>query len=207
MNQLQSQPSGLTADPDRTELTIILDSSGSMSPMAQAAVCGFDAFVTSQLSNSSALLSLYTFSDDVANIFASQPLPSIKPLIFNPEGRTALLDGIGRAITDTLRKPPTRNAVFLIISDGLENFSRVYAKSLIRQMIEHCQNTLGWKFAFLGAADYAWREALELGIPQNHTATYTPDADGMQQLFVRLAAAVNQLKLTGEFRLLPEHRN
>ena len=70
---------------------------------------------------------------------------------------TALYDGIGTAI-DKIgswynEQPEDKRGgekIFVIITDGEENYSKEYKLSKIREMMKLQENDYGWKFIYLG---------------------------------------------------------
>jgi hypothetical protein len=65
--------------------------------------------------------------------------------------------------------------VFVVMTDGLENSSREFSKSRIREMIKHQQEKYGWQFTFLGADQDAFAEADALGIDPAGAARFKKD--------------------------------
>jgi hypothetical protein len=92
---------------------------------------------------------------------------------------TALLDAVGRAINETGARLAAMEetdrpglVVFVVMTDGLENSSREFTRSTIKEMIERQQKVYNWHFTFLGANQDAFAEAQSLGINQAGAADY-----------------------------------
>jgi hypothetical protein len=107
------------------------------------------------------------------------PIGQVPKYNLVPRGATALLDAIGRAINETGERLSKMNetdrpglVVFVVMTDGLENSSREFSKSRIKEMIQHQQEKYGWQFTFLGADQDAFAEADALGIDQAGAARF-----------------------------------
>ena len=91
-----------------TDITIILDSSGSMNAIAGATIDGFNRLVAEQQAlPGEVTLTLVQFNDGYRVVFQAVPIrdvPALKPQDYRPAGTTALLDAIGRTIDDTGRR-------------------------------------------------------------------------------------------------------
>ena len=92
-------------NPHLTKIAYILDRSGSMGSMQQAAITGFNRFVSSQLDVAGeARLTLVQFDDCYEVHVLALPIeqvPQLDTRSYVPRGSTALLDAIGRTIVET----------------------------------------------------------------------------------------------------------
>ena len=95
-------------NPLLSEIVYILDRSGSMQPMQEAAVSAFNDFLAAQLTvPGQARLTLVQFDDAYEVPVAARDLrevPQLTAATYIPRGSTALLDAIGRAIQETDRR-------------------------------------------------------------------------------------------------------
>jgi len=145
-----------------TEIAYLLDRSGSMEPMREAAVTAFNDFLRVQLEvPGDARLTLVQF-DDAYEIHAdARPLQDVSPLTaatYQPRGSTALLDAIGRTILDFDRRLAALSeteqpgkVIFAIFTDGQENASREFTHPQIGDLIRQHREARGWEFLFLAA--------------------------------------------------------
>jgi hypothetical protein len=177
-------------NPNLTEILFILDRSGSMAPLTESAISGFNNFLREQAAEPGhARLTLMLFDDRFEYPVSSLPLPEITPLdttVFVPRGSTALLDAMGTGI-DQLGKrlaslpeadrPAT--VIVAILTDGEENASAVYKWSDVQQRIRHQTEAYHWHFLFLGANQDAIATAAKVGIQAQNTANWTADAQGI----------------------------
>ncbi len=139
-------------------IAVLLDRSGSMSPIRDDVVGGFEQFISDQRADPSpARVTLVQFDSQDPHdvIIDAQPLDSVDTSTvaeqYNPRGGTPLLDAAARLIRrlddDHL---PDEDRVVAIITDGFENASRTTTLEQITRMIETRQQD-GWAFVFLGA--------------------------------------------------------
>jgi len=142
----------------KTDITVIMDRSGSMQAMQEEAVESFNRFLNSQQEASGkAKFSLVQFNHVVAQQCSGIPLDEAHQLDhenYVPSGRTALLDAVGCTIVETKKRLAGKKkwqVVVVVITDGMENASQEYSGKEIKKLIKQCEDTLGWKFMFLAA--------------------------------------------------------
>ena len=117
-----------------TDITVVLDRSGSMTTVMHDVTGGFDKFIEEQKKvQGEALLTLVQFDTEYEFVHKAKNIKDIPKLEFMPRGMTALLDAMGRAITETgerLRNMKEEDrpgkVICLIITDGQENSSKEY---------------------------------------------------------------------------------
>lgn len=185
-----------------TELTLILDRSGSMQSIADDAIGGFNTFIEAQRREPDpARFSLVLFDDQYEVPWKSVPLVEV-PLLtrktFVPRGSTALLDAIGRTLKKmsesfARRKPADRpdKVIVAILTDGQENASRTYSQLHIADLIA-AKRALGWEFVFLAANQDAIASAAALNIPREDAATFVSDSAGTGAVFCEMAHRVSE---------------
>ena len=174
-----------------TDITVVLDRSGSMSTVEKDTIGGFNQFIKDQKNvKGSANLTLVQFDTEYEFVHRAMPIETIPALEFHPRGGTALLDAIGRAIHETgerLRNIPEYDrpskVIFVILTDGEENSSKEYTKEKINKMITHQRDIYKWEFVFLGANQDAIGEAAKIGIFANNAMTYAATAGGISAAF------------------------
>lgn len=166
-----------------TDITLVVDRSGSMQAIREDAQGGINAFIQDQAKQpGEALLTLVQFDTDYDFVHRGVPIAKAPPFELVPRGATALLDAVGRAINETgarLAQMPEADrpglVVFVVTTDGQENSSREFTKSQIKEMIERQQSQYNWQFTFLGANQDAFAEAGQMGIAAVGTAGYGYD--------------------------------
>ncbi|MEP4076972.1 vWA domain-containing protein [Haloferula sp.] len=161
-----------------TEIAYVLDRSGSMNSMTEAAIAGFNEFLNEQrAAPGQANLSLMLFDNEFLNPCLRTPLPEVPELTtqtYVPRGMTALLDAIGMTIDKlgkSLAAEPEENrpgkVVVAIFTDGYENASKEYTFEKIHEMITHQRSEYQWEFLFLGANEDAIATATDMGIDRS----------------------------------------
>lgn len=191
-----------------TDITIVLDRSGSMSSIRNDMIGGFNEFIKEQRLTTNIAkvnITLYRFDDIFETVYQEQNVNNdivfLSEENFTPRGATALLEAVGRAITltgDRLRRMPESErpdkVVFMIITDGHENASNVefsYAK--IAEMIKHQTEKYKWNFTFLGANQDAIASAASIGIGTHAALTYTANSGGVRGACAVASAGIGNL--------------
>lgn len=157
---------------DLTDITLVVDRSGSMQDIRTDAEGGVNAFIEEQAGEpGKALLTLVQFDTEYDFVHTGVPLEDVPKYRLAPRSMTALLDAVGRAINETddrlskldeSEKPGL--VLFVITTDGLENSSVEFTKSQVREMVKRQQEEHDWHFTFLGANQDAFQEAGGLGV-------------------------------------------
>ena len=167
---------------DLTDITLVVDRSGSMQSIREDAEGGVNAFLQEQAKQpGEALLTLVQFDTEYEFVHRGVPIKHVPAYTLMPRGNTALLDAVGRAINETgerLSKMAETDrpglVVFVIMTDGLENSSQEFTKAQIKQQIEEQQSKYSWQFTFLGANQDAFAEAGGMGIGYHGAARICP---------------------------------
>ncbi len=172
-----------------TDITIILDRSGSMHSIRTDTIGGFNRFLSDQqAAPGEASITLNQFDHEFQRVLTAAPIQSALPLThatFVPRGNTALLDAIGRSITETGKRLSAINegqrpgkVAVVIITDGMENASREYTRERINQMISHQRDAYQWEFVFLAANQDAIAVGQSLGVKAANSMTYAANSAG-----------------------------
>ena len=174
-----------------THITIILDRTGSMEPLRDDTIGGFNTFLKSQKETpGTATMTLVQFDsqDPYEVIHQFRPIDEIPELTrdtFVPRASTPLLDALGRGIIDLEArleklddKERPAKIIFAIITDGQENASREFRKKQIESMIRAKTKQDSWQFVFLSSDLAAIDEARALGLRRDSTLLYAKDAHG-----------------------------
>ena len=181
-----------------TDITIILDRSGSMQTVAEDTIGGFNRFLEDQKSApGEAVLTLIQFDDKYEAVYRAKPIAKARPLdhtTFVPRGSTALLDAIGRTIDEagfrlsaTPEKERPEKVIMVILTDGYENASRHFTMQKINEMISHQRDVYNWEFVFLGANQDAIATASQFGIAGDAALTYASTSTGTAAAFASMS--------------------
>lgn len=156
---------------------IILDRSGSMGCIRQAAVDGFnetlagikkaqERFADTQ----DHFVSLVTFcSCETKRLYDNTPVAEANPLKiedFQPCCSTPLYDAMGFTLTRMHRHVQGLTdamVVVTIITDGMENASREYNGKSIKELVEQLRGE-GWSFTYMGANQDSVEVAMSMSI-------------------------------------------
>jgi hypothetical protein len=184
-----------------TDITVVLDRSQSMTSIKEEAEGGLNHFIREQQKLPGyAYFTLINFDTNYEVIYDGVNIQEVEKCTIEPRGMTALLDAVGRTITETgLRLSNIEEdkrpglVVIVIVTDGAENASKEFTKSRIKEMIEKQQSEFSWQFTFLGANQDAFAEAADLGISKNSTMTYTPDK--AQDVFYAASRNVSSMRV------------
>lgn len=186
---------------DLTDITMVLDRSGSMDAVKDDTIGGVNTFLDAQrTAPGHATFTLHQFDDVFETPIPASDVkkaPNLTSKTFVPRGSTALFDAIGRAIGDTgsrLEKTSENDraakVVFVIVTDGQENASREFSESKIHEMIEHQKNVYSWEFVFIGANQDAIASAQGIGISADHAINYAANTIGTQAVFSAAASNI-----------------
>jgi uncharacterized protein YegL len=196
-------------DTNLTEIVVVLDRSGSMAPLTDDTIGGFNAFIEKQKQEpGSARLTTVLFYDKYDILHDNIDLKVVLPITgkeYFARGMTALLDAVGKTINtvgDQLAKMaeaerPAR-VLFVITTDGEENSSEEFTLEQIKQMVEHQTNVYKWQFIFLGAGINAFAAGHGMGI--NMVSNYVPDAAGTQRLYGTISDVAASYRSQGHIR-------
>lgn len=172
-----------------TEIAFILDRSGSMASVTEAAITGFNEFLRDQQkTDGQARLTLVLFDNEYLvplDCIPVQEAVSLDTTTYVPRGSTSLLDAIGTTIDrlgtrlSTVPEPDRPGQVIVaILTDGLENSSEKFTWKEISHKILEQTNTYKWQFLFLGANQDAIATAANLSIAAANASSYVADEIG-----------------------------
>lgn len=176
---------------------VILDKSGSMSWLADAAIAGFNdtlagireaqkKFAETQ----EHFVSLMIFdTQEKTLLYDKVPVAEVKDLTrkeYRPCGGTPLFDAMGFSLTalrQDIQKMEDATAEVTIITDGLENASREYNRAAIRALVDDLSNNEGWNFTYIGTNQDVESEAASMSIKT--TLSFSCDMEGMHQAWLK----------------------
>lgn len=189
-----------------TDITIVLDRSGSMASIAKETILGFNAFLEEQQAvDGKATFSLVQFDHEYEPLYEALDIAEARPLTkeaYVPRGMTALLDAIGKTIKSTSKRMKNLNkgeetpkVVFVIITDGYENNSREYTRERIFRKISKLEKKHDWQFVYLGANQDAIAEAGFIGIAKEKAMTFRNDGDGVIMFMKSVSENINEVRM------------
>jgi len=179
----------------RTLVSVILDSSGSMSGVAPEVIGGYNAYIRDlRKQKGTFLVSLTQFDTESRKTYTATPVKDVPPVdnvTYQPNGFTALFDAIGDTVEDVSKAATKDDRVLVvIITDGQENASqRVKTLDAVRSIIKAREAQGNWTFTYLSAAVDAFADGAKLGMGVNNTNSFVPSAGGTTKAFSTLSIA------------------
>lgn len=189
--------------PNKTEIAILLDRSGSMSSIKSDMVNGFKYFIEEQKKiDGECFVSLYQF-DSVKPfeiVYECEELYNVDRLVLNPRGGTPLIDAacktidrIGNRLKETQEEDRPERVIVVIITDGLENMSEEFTTKDLAKKIRTQKTEFNWTFVYLGANQDAIVEGKRYGFSgKTDKVTYTPNAKGVKKLWETTGKAIGR---------------
>lgn len=195
---------------DYTDITVLMDRSGSMSSIKESMETAFDNFIKEHKAVPSTKLTLVQF-DDVNNqdvVYQGVPVGAVERLTLKPRGNTPLLDAFCKVIDNTGRRFANLSeserpdqVLIVVITDGQENCSRHFTRNNVYDKVTKQREDYKWQFVYLGANQDAFAEAASFGIPMNYTMHYRPSGAGTSGAWAGLSAnTVSYTKSVGASR-------
>jgi uncharacterized protein YegL len=175
-----------------TDITLILDKSGSMWNCRDATIEMVNGFIQTRREDADpCVMSIVQFSTGGMfyrwnwSKWPSVPVQEIALLdrfSYAPIGATALYDAVGETIDrvgERLANLPESErpdkVIIAILTDGLENDSVKRQREEVEWMVQHQQSVYNWQFIYMGAdmnSFVAKREAQAIGIAPTATLNY-----------------------------------
>jgi len=183
---------------DYTDMTVVLDRSGSMSSIKDDMEGGFNRFIEEQKKVPGELrVTLFQFDTEYECVYENKPVSDVPSLSLVPRGSTALLDAVGKAIAKTGERLKAMSeasrpgkVLFVVITDGQENSSREFKKEAVRRSIDEQTNNYKWSFTYLGANVDAFAEAGSMAIPTGGALNYSATPVGVRAAYNALSQGV-----------------
>lgn len=170
------------------EIVCILDRSGSMTPLVDETITGYNAFIKDQQDEGPGKVTLVLFDDLYETVYDGIMLHTVPPLtreVYYERGWTALLDAMGKTINHVKERhlldpavsvKPDKTIVF-ITTDGEENWSKEFDYDQIKELVKE-QTAEGWTFLFMGAGINAFKVGTMMGIAGANIASTDPSVKG-----------------------------
>ena len=167
-----------------TDITFVLDRSGSMQGCVSDTIGGFNSFINKQREvEGKCRINTYVFDQNYKQVHENVPIAELGELTekeYSIGGLTAYFDALGRAINDagsrfaklSESERPGR-VLFVVITDGHENASKEFNRDQISAMIKKQEGTYDWDFVFLGADFDAVTSYGDLISKSNRSANYS----------------------------------
>jgi len=168
-----------------SQISVVLDRSGSMESVRQATIDGFNEFIEGQKNvpgDANVTLIQFDTENSWELVFEGKPVkqaPKLTIETYKPRGGTPLHDALGHTIVDLGEKlskikehDRPGKVIIVVMTDGLENSSTKYTSSKLAEMIKHQREVYKWEFVFLGANQDAILTGESLNIPRHSSMSY-----------------------------------
>jgi uncharacterized protein YegL len=167
---------------DLTLIAFLVDRSGSMASCKDDMQGGLNTLIKTQRKEpGKAEVALAQFDTEYEILWQPQSIKKVGKYELHPRGSTALLDGMGRFITEIGESLAKRDeedrpgkVIMCIVTDGYENSSKDWNREQVRKLVQKQRDQWQWEFVFLGANMDAVKEGASLGIQRDTSITYTP---------------------------------
>lgn len=196
-------PTPPTPGPVPTLVTVVLDRSGSMSQIKAPTDSGFNEFIATQRRIGGVCkVTLAQFDDVYEVVYRMRDVRDVPMLDLIPRGSTALLDAIGRTITQLdadLNAMPADNrpakVIVVVLTDGWENASREWSRPRVRDAILARPS---WDFVYIGADQDAITIGTDMGFARGSTVSTLSTATATAGTYRGMSSAVTNSRVTGQ---------
>lgn len=187
-------PSVATPAVDKARIILILDRSGSMTLVKDEAEKGVAHFLAEQAKvGGKCKVSFTRFDTEIELVFSDVPIDEVPPIKCEPRNMTALLDAVGKTISEAKMKPKWKTYV-VIVTDGQENSSREWTLDKLRPLIEE-RRKAGWEILFIGTSEDAVADARQFGVATHSSATM--DVGNSVIAYAATSENVTRSRMTG----------
>jgi hypothetical protein len=167
-------------DPSKTLIAALLDRSGSMERSKQATEDGWREMINEQRQLLGRCdVTLAQFDTDYEMVYSAIPISDVPEFVLRPRGRTALLDAIGKFVTEIGEQLAALSedqrpgqVVCLIMTDGMENASQEWDWKAVKELTTRQQDQWDWKFIFIGANMDAIEVGDRMGFAEGYSISY-----------------------------------
>ena len=167
-------------NPDKTLIAALLDRSGSMEESKKATEDGWRELLNEQrLEPGQCEVTLAQFDTVYELVYPPTPVEAVPDFVLQPRGMTALLDSVGRFVTEIgerLSALPENErpgqVICMIMTDGMENSSSEWSWEAVRDLINQQRDQWNWHFIFLGSNIDAVEVGARMGVAADDAITY-----------------------------------
>jgi hypothetical protein len=177
-----------------TFLEIIIDETGSMQTVKAATIAAFNTFIKDQKEDPAQCQVTMTKFHSSRTITPYEMIdldmvPKLTANTFNPGDMTNLYDTIMTriAVLDDRIQDMKCNVLFLVLTDGADNHSKMTALSVKSALKDKMAK--GWTFVYLGAYQQALESAIAMGFPPNNIKAFERNDIEMEAAFAATSSA------------------
>jgi len=189
-------------------MNILVDSSGSMAPIATDMAGSLNQLVDENRELDVAV-TYSVFSNDYRPVFADMPIKKVEKFTLRADGRTALIesackmiDEVGARLAAMPEEERPEKVMFVIITDGEENASAPgYTRERLFAKIREQTEVYKWLFLYLGANQDAIQAARDYGIDADRAIDWQANAHGTVRNYERLSLKLAQVSATPRYAM------
>lgn len=191
---------------DSTEVVFIMDKSGSMNSIKDDAIGSYNSFIEKQKDfKDETIVSVAMFNDKYDMLYNGVTIDEarITKDNYSPRGCTALLDALGKTITDVKSRYDSdikagkgipKKTIVVVMTDGYENASREYNLDTVKKLISECEKENNWEFVFLGANIDTFSTCKGLGINPGKSINFDATSLGVRKGMNELCSMVADIR-------------
>lgn len=185
------------------DMTLLLDSSGSMQSIKADMEGALANLLTEQKQFDDVVVSFYYFNSpgNYHEVFVAKPINDVDNIVFNPEGMTALIDAwcitidkTGKRLAKMNEKDRPSKVLFVVITDGEENSSKEFTKKQLEERIKKQEEQYNWKFQYLGANQVASEVAYNYGMRRGRTSSYDSSSSGIKEMSYMMGDSFDMMR-------------
>jgi len=190
-------------EPLSSDLTLIIDRSGSMNSIRKDVLGGINRFLTDQRKIKGACrVTIHQFDHEFDTIVDNEKIERVESFTdrdFVPRGNTALLDAIVRGVNAALKRHADRNTkmrhrIVVILTDGLENCSKEATNADVKALIQKAEKE-GFEFVFLGANQDAFATAQSFGIARDKAMTFRASGQSVNSAYISFSKNIGDVRM------------
>jgi hypothetical protein len=179
-----------------THVLMCVDMSGSMATLAGDVRGGFNTYVADLAKDTARYRFTVTLFDTELIPLCVKVKPGDVPQLtaanYAPRGMTALLDAVGKTVTEFEAANPTLaegDRVLLVIqTDGLENSSREFTFDSVKKLITEREAGGRWTVVYLGAGADTWNQAARMGVANRNYVNTAASSVGTRSSYSGLTS-------------------
>lgn len=195
-----------------TDITFVLDRSGSMESIWNDVEGGLSTFVSENKKLPGEVrFTLVVFDtggvDTVLNHVDIKAIEKIDLNAYRPRGGTPLYDAVGITVNSLgsylsglSENTRPEKVLFAIMTDGQENSSKEFRSDVVKNMVKHQSDKYNWDFVYLGANQDAVFSGKKLGIAAGNSIQYIANKIGTSRVFDGAIECTSNYRLGNSFK-------
>jgi hypothetical protein len=189
----RGRPKGAKNKPKKqTYIALVIDRSGSMSSVRDAAYGGINEQLNAIRMNATkggkTFVTYIQFDNEIEKVYDQVPADTVKDIMYHqyePRGSTSMLDAVGVAIDSFKNVTDTSDTAYLliVISDGEENSSQKETYASLAEKIKKLESTNKWTFTYMISNQDLSVVTDKLGASSGNVSAWTSTPTGTNQAF------------------------